>query len=1728
MTITGQDDAVDDNDISYMVITEAAVSGDSNYDGMSVADVSVVNRDNDAAGSSVTPTSGIETSEEGGTDTFQIVLTSQPTADVTIGLTSSAPDEGTVSSNSVVFTPTNWSAPQTVTVTGQDDFVDDGDRAFTIVTSAATSADAGYNGLAVDDVAAVNIDDDTAAVLASPSSGLETTEAGHTDTFELVLASQPTADVTIGLTSSNTDEGTVAPASVTFTAENWNEPQTVTVTGQNDAEQDGDVAYWIVLAPATSSDSVYDGLDPADVSVVNQDNDIPGFFVLPTSGLQTTESGESASFEVSLRMQPTSDVTIALSTSNASEGMPSDASLVFTSENWSTPQIVQVAGQDDSIDDDDVSYTILLEAATSDDPNYNGLDPVDVTLTNRDDDTAGVRVLPTSGLETTEAGATATFEIVLTSEPLADVTLALTSGDTTEGTLSASNLVFTPSDWFEPRTITIAGQDDAVDDGDVNYTIITSASASDDPKYDGTDVDDVAVINRNDDTAGIDVSPISGLETTEAGGTSTFQIVLTSEPTADVTIGLTSNAANEGTLSVASVVFTPGNWNAPQTITITGQNDAVDDGDINYSIVTATATSNDSTYNGMDAADVSIVNRDNDTAGVSISPTSELETTEAGSTATFQIVLTSQPTANVTVGLSSSDSEEGTVSAVSVLFTPSSWNVPQTVTVIGQDDAIDDDDVEYTIVTTATSSDSKYNDLNVDDVSVVNRDDDTAGINISPTSGLETTEAGGTDTFQIVLTSQPTASVTIGLTSTNTNEGNVSSASVVFTPANWNTPQTLTVTGQDDFVDDDDMGYAIVTAAAVSNDSKYANTNVNDVSVVNLDDDTAGISVSPSSGLETTEAGGTDTFQVALTTQPTAAVMIDLLSSDTSEGTISHGSVVFTPDNWNTPQTVTITGQDDFVDDDDASYVIVTGAAASDDAKYDSMNVADVAVVNRDDDTVGVVIAPTSGLVTTEDGGVATFEIKLASEPMADVMLALAPTDTSEGTVSDATVTFNSTNWNMPQTITVTGQDDAPVDGDVDYSISTTSTSGDEKYDGLDVADVAVSNRDNDSAVLTLSSIVDAVDEGAAGTAKLVFQVSLAGAVEDGFHIAYTTDNDTATTADGDYVDNDGTLAFSGTDGESKTISVAINGDHQVELDELLRVSLRDLSQISPSAASRISVEGSPATGEIRNDDTTTLAIGNVSRAEGTGATASDFTFSVVLSNPVQGGFRVGYATTDGSAVSGSDYEAVSGTLDFDGSAGETKTVTVRISHDAVVERDEVFSLALQDLAGLLDPEMSDDVQISGSPATGTIENDDSATVSFAESSSVVIEATGSLTIDVVLDVAGGGTLSESITVNVSDLLSGTAQTLQDYTLQTDSVTFGAGSGDNSTRQVNLVIVVDEILEEQESVRLALSLEGDGIDGAVSLATPVEHEATITDDPMTASISGIVWVDANNNGTPDSSEATVPGVVVVLEGKDLLGRTVESTTITDRQGRYSFVNLPGGTYTVVESHPEAFHDGQESLGSVDGEPTGEMGNDRFTGIVVPPTEAATDYDFGEWGLRAKYISNRLFLTSTVADAAVLRDRVAKGEEAAGQSGLARAIRYGQSMTVQRIGTEVTITGSDGRDVIEFTPAGSKSAPDDSQHSVDINGLVFAIDKGEVNEFILLGNDGYDDLTLHDSSGDDFLKASGNEIQLANDDFILQALAFEAILARSDSGGEDEVKEEVIDYLLRLEGAWDEP
>lgn len=116
-----------------------------------------------------------------------------------------------------------------------------------------------------------------------------------------------------------------------------------------------------------------------------------------------------------------------------------------------------------------------------------------------------------------------------------------------------------------------------------------------------------------------------------------------------------------------------------------------------------------------------------------------------------------------------------------------------------------------------------------------------------------------------------------------------------------------------------------------------------------------GITVSPTSGLVTTEDLGTDSFTVVLDTEPSDPVTIDLSSDDTAEGTVSPTSLTFTTDNWATTQTVTVTGVDDgLVVDGDIVYNIVTAAANSLDLDYNGLNAADVEVTNLDNDGVAV------------------------------------------------------------------------------------------------------------------------------------------------------------------------------------------------------------------------------------------------------------------------------------------------------------------------------------------------------------------------------------------------------------------------------------------------------------------------------------------------------------------------------------------------------------------------------------------------------------------------------------------------------------------------------------------------------------------------------------------------------------------------------------------------------
>ncbi|KKL80526.1 hypothetical protein LCGC14_2003880, partial [marine sediment metagenome] len=338
------------------------------------------------SGITINPTDGLLTTESGGSDSFTVVLNSKPAADVTMGVYCNDAAEGTVDTSSLTFTSGTWDIPQTVTVVGVDDVLADGNQVYKIVTDPAVSNDPDYSGLDADDVSFTNIDDYIPGITVNPSSGLLTTETGGSDSFAVVLTSEPTADVTIGIYCNDTTEGTVDTSSLTFTSDTWAIPQPVTVTGVDDALLDGIKVYTVITSPAISIDSDYNGINPADVSVTNIDDE-PGIMVNPTSGLVTTEAGGTDSFEVVLNTQPYDDVTIGLSSNDTTEGTVDPSSLIFTPGNWDIPQTVTVTGVDNALVDGIKVYIVLTSPAISIDSDYNGINPADVSVTNIDDET---------------------------------------------------------------------------------------------------------------------------------------------------------------------------------------------------------------------------------------------------------------------------------------------------------------------------------------------------------------------------------------------------------------------------------------------------------------------------------------------------------------------------------------------------------------------------------------------------------------------------------------------------------------------------------------------------------------------------------------------------------------------------------------------------------------------------------------------------------------------------------------------------------------------------------------------------------------------------------------------------------------------------------------------------------------------------------------------------------------------------------------------------------------------------------------------------------------------------------------------------------------------------------------------------------------------------------------------------------------------------------------------
>ena len=349
---------------------------------------------------------------------------------------------------------------------------------------------------------------------------------------------------------------------------------------------------------------------------------------------------------------------------------------------------------------------------------------------------------------------------------------------------------------------------------------------------------------------------------------------------------------------------------------------------------------------------------------------------------------------------------------------------------------------------------------------------------------------------------------------------------------------------------------------------------------------------------------------------------------------------------------------------------------------------------------------------------------------------------------------------------------------------------------------------------------------------SLTFMVTLDKTVPGGLTVMPSFTDVTATEG-ADYTGNTAAITFAGTANETKTFTVATTDDAVVEQDETFTVGL------TVSETSMTVTATDTATGTIINDDEGGTAAGaTVTITDARAAEGEALSFTVTLNRAVPGGLTVTPRFTDGTAAANRDYTPNTSALSFTGTDGEQRTFTVLTIEDAVVEGDETFTVSL----GVSDAPSGVTV---GSPATGTITDDDSATgssptVTISNASAVEGEA---MTFTVTLNQTLRGGLT--VTPRFTD---GTATQGADYTPNTSALRFTGAAGERRTFTVETI--EDAVAEGNETFTVSLGVS-EATQQGVTVGAPAT--GTITDDD--GAIGGSVG--ANNAPNAEDDYITV-------------------------------------------------------------------------------------------------------------------------------------------------------------------------------------------------------------------------------------------------------------------------------
>jgi hypothetical protein len=307
---------------------------------------------------------------------------------------------------------------------------------------------------------------------------LTTTEGGAPVTVNAVLGTRPTSNVVLNLVSGDITEGTVSVPSLTFTPANWDVPQAFTINPVDDTLIDGNIPYAITTS-LTTTEPVYSAINPADISVTNNDNEPPAPLspnvTLALTGSPLAENGGVATVTASLSAATTVPVTIGLGFTgtaiNGTDYSPSANSITIAP--GSTSGTATLTGLGDTLTEGNETAIVDITTVTG----GTEATPQQVTATITDNPPAVPNVtLALTGSPLAENGGVATVTATLSTATTVPVTVGLgftgTAVNGADYIPSANSITIAPGGTF--GTATLTGLNDALVEG--NESIIVDAT----------------------------------------------------------------------------------------------------------------------------------------------------------------------------------------------------------------------------------------------------------------------------------------------------------------------------------------------------------------------------------------------------------------------------------------------------------------------------------------------------------------------------------------------------------------------------------------------------------------------------------------------------------------------------------------------------------------------------------------------------------------------------------------------------------------------------------------------------------------------------------------------------------------------------------------------------------------------------------------------------------------------------------------------------------------------------------------------------------------------------------------------------------------------------------------------------------------------------------------------------------------------------------------------------